>query len=216
MTLSKDIWSLIFKCSQVKDFLNLMLVEKSAYNGFKINASPTLTFHGKQTANSFEIHEANVFCQLCEKYMKTDEIFVQPNDCFNSSDLSSPCCMNILCPKCVQVSNDGKITLHYLFIESIVYIQEDEMFDCDCCDNKYMYMWVPCTKVLTQKEISSYRTVKTDCNSYTTKKMEHYLDWDDDWDNLEASVDYTDIYAKCICKNCGFTCGARNYLDSKL
>lgn len=219
MTLSKDIWSIIFKFSRIYDFLNIMLVEKTAYAGYKIHASPIFSFYGEycEDYNAF-LGTINPFCQMCDD-TKEDELYIDINNVFESHNLSSPCCKNIICPNCVK-NDGGRITCHYMFIESIVYIQEKEKEVCICCDD-IQYKWLPCQKILNDKEIDKYIVVKKDYNSYSTKKIDHSLDFEEesldcgsDCDHPTEYVDYTDVYAKCVCKNCGFICGARNYMDS--
>ena len=209
MTISKDIWSIIFQHLHVEHFLNAMLTEKAAYEGFKLHASPTLIL--RKNERDIETY----LCQLCydNQYTRGDEVNINYETPLSSVDLSSPCCRYLVCPKCPRMDEQTKTTtFHYLFIKDVIYLQHDDVdeeepisLDTNCIQ----YMWVP-SESFPKSILKNYSVVDDNYNSFTSKKIEaaKLKSW------AEDNRCYTDVCVRCECKYCGFECSARNYMDS--
>ena len=153
----------------------------------------------------------HITCSVCKYngYM-SDDINYDPNvptyDCVTTS-----CCLSILCPKCFVVdTSKGIITTNHLYINSVIYLQDEENLDLERFDdcikgNSYVqYNWC-LFKPIDNKLLDNYSVINKNYNSYDNPKK----DYDDD-----KEIDYAFMHALCECKTCDFKCTAEIYMDS--
>lgn len=156
-------------------------------------------------------------CSLCDwnNYIACDEMNYNPNN-INSITVTAPCCQAILCPNCFILDHENKtITAKYLFAESIIYLQDDEILklieleNCTYYNNDIQYRW-GLYKLLDKNKLNKYKIVDNTFNNYPNCK------------NIKQSQfcknnkneDYTFVHALCECKSCGFKCTSVNYMSS--
>lgn len=207
MTISRDIWSIIFKHLHVEHFLNAMLAEKAAYEGFKLHFSPTLTLKNAWLFNN-ETNFDQMSCHLCSEH-NIQDMYINYTHPLSSTDLSSPCCRRIVCPKCPLINKKEKIiTFHYLFIKNVIYLQPKEKEPVPLHTDRIQYnRWVPCES-FPETIMKNYSIVDNNYNSFTSKKMRTIQ-----IEQGNNKICYADVCARCICKYCGFECGVRNYMN---
>ena len=171
----------------------------------------TFAFINFQGVSDEEIMCDGVKCSLCDGsplYKSTfyDGTFCQMenNCCLKKSSVTSPCCMSILCPMCLERKNNDMVA-NYLFIRSMIYLQDNENYDFEPFEDTSMnechqYNWV-LYKPINSSSLDEYQVVN--------KKYDKYI-----IDNENDENDYSFTCALCECKNCGFKCTALNYANS--
>jgi hypothetical protein len=153
-------------------------------------------------------------CSLCKYsgYEKSDAMYWDKN---NTSYVTTHCCYSLLCPKCYIADEEKQLIIaKHLFIQSLVFVQDDEDLDLEEIDdgnynycNNVQYNWL-LYKPINKEILNQCQLVQKDYNRYGIDGVYNNQIVSD------SDLDYTFIHALCICKSCNFECTAVIYMNS--